>query len=255
MLPYLQNRPLTLRVFPDGIRGTGYYRRDLPARTPAWLRSVDYQPASQPDPIQAPLVDDAVGLVRYANRGAIEFHIWLSRAGRLDRPDWAVFDLDPGPGARFADVLSAALEVRQALASDGLSGYVKTSGGRGLHVFVPLEPSHPFEQVRGWVRGIAERLAAAHPGRLAVASGGTHAGRLMTIDHAQNGIARNTAAPYTLRAQPDGPISTPLSWDEVADGQVRPQDFTLRTIFNRLDSVGDLWSPALSLAQHLPAMK
>ncbi|MDI3339916.1 MAG: hypothetical protein QJR03_05215, partial [Sphaerobacter sp.] len=139
-----------------------------------------------------------------------------------------------------------------ALAAAGVTGYAKTSGGRGLHVFVPLAPGHTFAQVRAWVRGVAAQLAADAPDRIAVAVRGTHAGDRVTIDHAQNSVARNTAAPYTVRARPGAPVSAPVSWDEVAAGALRPDHFTLRTMPARVRQVGDLWAPAREAPQRLP---
>lgn len=253
ILPYLRQRPLTFGAFPRGVDGPRYYRRSRPKSAPDWLRAVRYQPASRSGDLEAPLIDDAAGLLWYVEHGAIEFHIWLTSADDLDRPDWAVFDLDPGDKASFAQVLQTASLVQNQLESQDLTGYVKTSGGRGLHVFVPLAPAHPFPAVREWVRGIAEILAESHPDLVAVAQRETHSGRLVTIDHAQNSVARNTAAPYTVRGHPGARVSAPVSWDEVAAGTLRPSDFTLATMPDRLTQVGDLWEPALTLEQRLPA--
>jgi bifunctional non-homologous end joining protein LigD len=245
MLPYLKDRPVTLRVFPEGIDGPSYYRRDLPENAPTWLRSVDHKPETSERVIRLPLVDDAAGLVWLANQGSIEFHPWASRLPDLAQPDQVIFDLDPGDEAGFVDVLQAALRLREALERLGLQSYAKTSGGRGLHVYLPLAPGHDFDAVRDWVRGRAEQLAAAYPRLIAVAHGATHKGRQVTIDHAQNSIGRNTAGPYTLRAHPRGPVSTPLTWDEVEDGQLLPSAFTLRVLPDRLRRVGDLFAPVL----------
>jgi bifunctional non-homologous end joining protein LigD len=253
ILPYLRDRPVTLHVFPGGIHGFSYYRRDLPENAPAWLRSVDYRPETSERVIQLPLIDDAASLVWLANQGSIEFHLWGSKASNLSQPDWAIFDLDPGDRADFADVLQAALRLRDALEHLGLQGYPKTSGGRGLHVYLPLTPGHTFDGVRAWVKGLAGQLAAAWPGLIAMAHGATHQGRQVTIDHAQNSIGRNTAAPYTLRAHASAPISTPLRWEEVEGGQLRPSDLTLRTVPARVHQVGDLFAPVLQGNQHLPA--
>jgi len=245
MLPYFKDRPVTLRVFPDGIHGFSYYRRDLPENAPEWLRSVDYHPKTSEDVIQLLLIDDAAGLVWLANQGSIEFHLWASRASDLAQPDRVIFDLDPGDEATFALVLQSALHLREALARLGLQGYAKTSGCRGLHVYLPLAPGHTFDAVRAKVKTLAKQLAAAHPDLIAVAHGTTHRGRQVTIDHAQNSIGRNTAAPYILRAHPGAPVSTPLTWDEVEAGQVRPSDLTLRVVPQRLQQVGDLFAPVL----------
>ena len=253
MLSHLQDRPLTLRVFPDGISGFSYYRRDAPEHAPPWLRLVDYHPETTDKVIQLPLVDDVAGLVWLANEGAIEFHPWASRAPHLSEPDMAIIDLDPGDEASFSDVLAAALRLRDVLETLGLHGYPKTSGGRGLHVYLPLAPGHTLEEVRTWVRTVAEQLAAAHPKLIAVAHGATHRGRQVTIDHAQNSIGRNTAAAYTLPAQPGAPVSAPLTWAEVEEGQLRPSDLTLSTLPSRLQEKGDLFAPVLLGGQRLPS--
>jgi bifunctional non-homologous end joining protein LigD len=252
MLPYLKDRPVTLRVFPDGIQGFSYYRRDLPENAPAWLRSVDYRPETSEEVIQLPLIDDTAGLVWLANQGSVEFHPWASRLPDLAQPDQVIFDLDPGDQAGFADVLQAAVRLRQALEGLGLQGYAKTSGGRGLHVYLPLAAGQDFDAVRAWVRGQAERLASTYPELIAVAHGATHRGSQVTIDHAQNSIGRNTAAVYTLRAHSGAPVSTPLTWDEVDDGRVQPSEFTLKTVPERLKKVGDLFAPVLQGTQELP---
>ncbi len=252
LLPYFRDRPVTLRVFPDGIHGFSYYRRDLPEHAPPWLRSVSYRPETSDESIQLPLVDDAAGLLWLANQGSIEFHLWASRLPDLGRPDMAIFDLDPGEGATFKDVLQAALLLREALDRQGMEAYAKTSGGRGLHVYVPC-PSpdcRSFDEVRGWVKGLAEKLAEAHPRLIAVARGPTHRGRRITVDYAQNSVGRNTAAPYTLRARPGAPVSTPLAWHEVEEGLIRPSDLTLRTVPPRLEQMGDLFAPLLAGPTH-----
>lgn len=252
MLPYFRDRPVTLRVFPDGIHGFSYYRRDLPENAPDWLRYVDYELETAERVIQVPLVDDAAGLIWLANQGSIEFHLWASRLPDLAQPDMAIFDLDPGDEATFAHILQTALRLREALERLGLRGYPKTSGGRGLHVYVPLAPGHTFDAVRSWVKALAEQLAVAHSDLIAVAHGATHRGRQVTIDYAQNSIGRNTAAPYTLRARAGAPVSTPLTWEEVADGRVRPADLTLQTVPQRVVQAGDLFRSVLEGGQYLP---
>jgi bifunctional non-homologous end joining protein LigD len=252
MLLHLKERPVTLRVFPEGIEGFSYYRRDLPEKAPAYLRSVDYQPETSTEVIQLPLVDDAAGLLWLANQGSIEMHAWASRLPDLAQPDQVIFDLDPGDKAGFADVLQAALRVREGLERLDLRSYPKTSGGRGLHVYLPLASGYSFETVRAWVRNLAERLVARYPDLIAVAHGPTHRGRQVTIDHAQNSIGRNTAAPYTVRAHAGATVSTPLTWEEVEDGRVRPSELTLKTVPERVQRLGDLFATVLQGRQRLP---
>jgi bifunctional non-homologous end joining protein LigD len=252
MLPHLADRPVTLRTYPDGISGPSFYKRDLPDHAPAWLRAVDYTGQSTTRTIQVPLIDNAAGLVWFANTGAIEFHGWSARAPRLEQPDQAIFDLDPGESASFANVLQVALLLREALAQDGVQGYPKTSGRHGLHVHVPLTPGAGYPEVRTWVKRVAEELEANHDGLVAVARGATHRGEGVTIDYAQNSVARNTAAPYTVRAAPGATVAAPLSWQDVEDGAVRPGDFTLRTMRERVATHGDLLAPVLLGGQEIP---
>jgi bifunctional non-homologous end joining protein LigD len=117
---------------------------------------------------------------------------------------------------------------------------------------LPLAPGHTFEAVRDWVRNLAEEMTAAHPKLIAVSHGPTHQGRHVTVDHAQNSVGRNTAAPYTVRARPGAPVSAPLTWDEIDEGKVRPADFTLKSICQRVETMGDLFAPILEHDQHLP---
>lgn len=252
MLPYLRGRPVTLRVYPNGIDGPGFWRRDRPDHVPDWLRAVRYQPETRQTAINVPLIDDEAGLVWYVDHSAIELHQWMSRADHLEQPDWAVFDLDPGKNVGFDRVLEAALLTRDELANEELKCYAKTSGATGMHIFVPLASEYSYEMVREWVHGVARRLEECHPETIAVASGGTHNRDVVTIDHAQNSIARNTAAPYTLRALPGAPVSTPVTWNEVQRGKVRPDHFTLRTVPARLERHGDPWTGSLEQRQPLP---
>jgi bifunctional non-homologous end joining protein LigD len=253
MLPYFRERPVTARVCPRGVGGPCFYRRELPANAPEWLRGVPYLPESTGEEIQLPLIDDAAGLVWFANIGAIEFHLWAATVADLATPDELIFDLDPGEQVSFSTVLEAAVALRAALQELGLEGYAKTSGGGGLHVYVPITPGPTFEEVRPWVKRLAEELADAHPDLIAVARGSTHRGAHVTIDYAQNSIGRNTAAPYTVRAAPGAQVSTPVTWEEVAAGSIRPADFTLRNVPARVRELGDLFAPVLAGGQRLPA--
>jgi len=172
-----------------------------PKNAPDWLRSVSYHPRTSARLIQLSVIDEAAGLIWLANQGGIEFHPWAARLHVLTEPDQAIFDLDLGGEATFTDVLVAALRLREALQRLELAYPRNPSGGRGLHVYLPLAPSHALASARVWVRTLAQQFAAAFPDLIAVARASTHRRRLVTIDHAQHGIGRNTAAPYTLRAQ------------------------------------------------------
>jgi bifunctional non-homologous end joining protein LigD len=252
MLPHLKDRPLSLQMFYEGTGRPGRYRRELPKSAPEWLRGAPYTTATDKHTIQVPLIDDEAGLIWFANAGALEFHLWSSHVPKLDEPDRVVIDLDPGDEADFALVLDAAIVLQETLDGLGLKAYPKTSGGDGLHLFAALAPGYDFKTVREWVEQLAVTLAGEHPNLLASSHGSTHRGNLITIDHAQNSIGRNTAAPYTLRARPGAPVSTPLSWDEVRAKKLRPSNFTLHTVPDRIKKLGDLFQPLLKKGAKLP---
>ncbi len=251
-LPYFKDRPVTLRVYPQGIEGVSYYLRDCPGEAPDWLRRVQYQPRTVNHPVPLPLIDTAAGLLWFANQGAIEFHLWGSHLPDLAQPDQAIFDLDTGDTTSFDAVREAALRLHDALEQAGVTGYPKTSGGGGLHIFVPLGAGYTFEHVRTWVKAVAQQLASSYPDLIALAHNGTHQGNRVTIDDAQNSIGRNTAAPYTLRAHPAHPtVSTPLSWEELDAGTPLPADLTPQVVLERVRRLGDLFAPVLSRDHHI----
>jgi bifunctional non-homologous end joining protein LigD len=252
LLPYLKDRPVTLRMYPQGVEGTSYYLRDCPADAPKWIRRVPYQPKTVSHPVPLPLIDTAAGLLWFANQGAIEFHLWGSRTPDLTQPDLAIFDLDAGSNASFEVVREAALRLHDALKQAGVRGYPKTSGGGGLHIFVPLAPGSTFERVRRWVKGVGNGLASKYPDLIAQARGATHQGGRVTVDYAQNSVGRNTAAPYTLRAHPEHPtVSTPLSWEELDAGGIHPASLTPQVVLERVSRMGDLFSSVLQAGQHI----
>ena len=251
-LPHLKDRPVTLRVYPHGVEGTSYYLRDCPGDAPNWLRRVQYQPKTVSHPVPLPLIDTAASLLWFANQGAIEFHLWGSHTPDLTQPDLAIFDLDAGSTASFDAVREAALRLHDALEQAGVRGYPKTSGGDGLHIFVPLGPGYTFERVRGWVKAVGQQLASNYPDLIALAHGATHQGGSVTVDYAQNSLGRNTAAPYTLRAHPVHPaVSTPLTWEELDAGTIHPASLSPQEVLERVSRMGDLFAPVLQGDQHI----
>ncbi len=254
MLPHFADRPVTARVFPEGITGPSFYRRNRPANAPEWLAGVEYVTETDRHTLTAPIISSTAGLIWFAGQGGIEFHLWASRRPQLSEPDLVIFDLDPGEEAPFGAVLDAALELRSLLRGVGVSGHPKTSGGAGLHVYVGVVPGLSFETTRNWVRDVARLLDERTSGRVTVAHGSTHRGTAVTVDHAQNSIGRNTAAPYTVRARPGAPVSTPLDWAEVEAGGFVPTDFTLRDVPARVKSKGDLFASVLSERNELPPL-
>ena len=255
LLPYLRGRPLTLKMCPDGVAAGCYYRRKRPGHAPDWMPTVLYNPKTRTGQVPLILVENEAHLIWLVNQAAVEFHVWASSARDLGHPTWLVLDLDPGDRSRFADVLEAALWVRRELERLGLEGWPKTSGGRGVHVLVPLEPGrYTHAQVRAWAKGFALRLAERSHGLLRLPHGATHRGAGVFVDYAQNGYGRNTAAPYSVRARPGAPVSTPLGWDEVAAGGFDPASFHLGNLPARLERGGDPMREMLAGGARLPEL-
>jgi bifunctional non-homologous end joining protein LigD len=252
VLPYFKDRPVTLRVYPQGVDGVSYYLRDCPAKAPDWLRRVQYRPKTVTHLAPLPLIDNAAGLIWFANQGAIEFHLWSCHVPDLTQPDQAIFDLDPGATTAFHDVREAALRLHDKLEQGGVTGYPKTSGGHGLHIYVPLAAGYTFGRVRSWVKSVGQQLATTYPELISLAQGSTHRGGRVTIDYAQNSVGRNTAAPYTLRASSTHPqVSTPLTWEELDASTIDPADLTPQVVLERVQRLGDLFAPILHTEQHI----
>jgi bifunctional non-homologous end joining protein LigD len=252
ILPHLRDRPLVMRPFPNGIQGRSYYRQTLPKTAPPWMPRWEHVPHPGAAANQMPLAQDVAALTWLANQAAIEMHPWLSRIDQPEQPDVVVFDLDVLDGTLFPRALDAALRVREAVEADGLASFVKTSGGDGVHVYIPIRRGPTFEQTRHWALQLAEGLRAATPELFTTESQIEGRERLVLIDYAQNAMGKTTVAAYSVRPRPGATVSMPLTWDEVEAGRVRPADFTIRTAPRRLDERGDLFAPVLHGTAELP---
>jgi bifunctional non-homologous end joining protein LigD len=250
MLPYLRDRPLSMQVFPDGIDGKSFWRKDKPAHAPTWIESWTYHGEKTKTYI---IVNEVATLAWVANAGVIDLHPWHSRMDRPDEPDWAVFDLDPFEPATFGDVIDIAKLVKAALDHYGMHGVIKTSGQTGLQIYVPIRRGPDYGAVRNWVEEVGRAIDQAAPGRVswewAVAK---RTGRIR-IDYTQNIINKTLAAPYSLRPAPGAPVSTPIAWEELDDPELRPDRWTIATIAQRIAEKGDLFAPVLQADQELPA--
>jgi bifunctional non-homologous end joining protein LigD len=258
MLPHLRDRPLTLKLYPDGIGTAPIFVQAVPHGTPTWIKRWPHHLTSRHDSDSVNwriIATDEATLVWLANRAAIELHTWLSRITNPEQPDMLLFDLDPGPNMSFEMVCEAALDVRTILTYAGLDVWAKTSGGKGLHLAVPLAPGHSFDDVREWAERIAVALHQQWPHRFTQLSARSEREGRILIDYAQNSLGRTTACAYSARGRSGGTVSAPLSWDEVAAGsrgELAPAMFTIKTLPERLSAVGDLFEPVLRTQQHLP---
>lgn len=253
ILPYLKDRPLILKRYPSGIKGPFFHQHDTD-EAPGYARAIALEVK---DNGGGHTVNYVVGgnlptLLYLANLGAIECHPWHSRTKNLDRPDWLVFDLDPGKGVRFKTICEAAIRVREVLSRAGLNSYAKTSGSRGMHVYVPLKPAHSYEQVAEFAEQVATIVAGEMPDAATVERSlkKRRSGQIY-VDHMQNARGKSVVAPYSVRPRAGATVSAPLDWHEVERKEITPQDFTIKNIAERLAKKGDLFKLVLNNKQSL----
>ena len=231
MLPYLEDRPLVLTRYPDGIEGKSFFQKDAPEWRPDWLRTVRIRSEDAGRDLDHFLVDDADGLAWIANLGTIPLHVWASRAGALERPDWCVVDLDP-KDAPFEHVVRIARALHALCREIGLPAYPKTTGQKGLHVLVPLGGQLTHEQSRTLAELLARTIEAELPEISTTARALAARGGRVYLDFMQNGYGKTIAAPYAVRPRPGAPVSTPLRWSEVT-ARLDPSRFTIRNVPGR----------------------
>src|SRR5213596_511367 len=231
----IRDRPVVLKRFVDGAEGEAFYQKRAPFRRPEWLRTVtlSFPSGRKAEEI---VVDDAAGLAWIVNLGCIELHPHAVRTGHLEHPDELRVDLDPGPGVSWADVRSVALEVQSLLAELGLRGWPKTSGSRGMHVNVRIEPRWTFTEVRRAALALSRAVERRAPA-LASSKWWKEERHGVFLDYNQNAKDRTTCSAYSVRPLPDARVSTPLQWNEVA--HCDPADFTVLTVPKRFAEIGD----------------
>lgn len=239
MLPHVRMRPLTLERFPRGIAAQGFIQKNLGKGTPDWVQRVEVP--KKDGLVVYPLLDDAPSLLWMANQNCITPHVWTSRVPDLTSPDVCVVDLDPS--LDDAEVLRAAvLGVRDLLVELGLPSWVKTSGSKGFHVFVPLDGKAAFDEVGRFTYSVARLLALRDPEHLTQEFVKADRADRIFVDVGRNAYGATYAAPYAVRTRPGAPVSAPCSWEEVERNEVEPQTFTLRAMADRLKTSGDMWA-------------
>lgn len=249
ILPYLKNRLLVMKRYPDGIGGHSFYQKDCPSYAPEWVKTFPVEHSRKI--INYIICNDIATLIWLANQGCIEIHAWLSTLNNLDCPDVAVMDLDPAEGVSFSEVSKVALLVRKLLHFFDLNSFVKTSGASGLHIFVPILPEYSFEVVTECIKYIAELVVKVFPQKSTVERSVNKRYGKVYLDYLQNGRGRTMVFPYSLRPLPGAPVSTPVKWDEVPS-LASSAAFTIHTIRQRVFELdGDLWREMLSYRQSL----
>ncbi|GAB3985778.1 non-homologous end-joining DNA ligase [Actinoallomurus acanthiterrae] len=253
ILPHLKDRPATRKRYPDGVDGQAFFEKNAPGHTPDWVRTVRLPtPGGSRDAVNFVVVDDLPALVWCANLAALELHVpqWrVGPRGGAHAPDLLVFDLDPGPPASVDEAREVACLLRDLLKADGLRSFPKTSGKKGLHLYVPIEETSDGH-TSAYAKEAARRLEKEHP-RLVVSrmEKRLRSGKVF-VDWSQNNRHKTTVAPYSLRAAEEPSVSAPVTWDEVdSDAELR---FGPDEVLERVDRHGDLLEPLMTLRQKLP---
>lgn len=236
MLPYLANRPVVLTRFPDGIDGKSFYQKDAPVFVPEWLRTVPIWSEDTQREIRYFVCDDVESLLYIANMGSIPLHIWASRAGSLELPDWCVIDLDPKE-APFSDVIRCAQVLHRVCDSVALPNYVKTTGKTGLHILLPLGRQCTYEQSRTLGELLARLVLRELHDIATITRHVTKRGDKVYLDYLQNRHGQTIVAPFSVRPLPGATVSMPLLWDEV-DAPLDPREFTIRSALERIERLG-----------------
>ena len=233
MLPLLRDRPVSITRFPDGITRQAIVQKNVPAHFPDWITRAQIR--TEDGPLEQVICDKPATLMYLAGQGCVELHCFLSRLGQLREPDQLIFDLDPPDDHRFDDVRVCALRLGELLSDElGLPTFVKTTGGNGLHVHVPLSENEEFDAVREFARQVTGLLAVRHPDLVTTEQRKYQRGPRIYADVTRNAYAQLAVAPYSVRARRGAPVATPLSWDEVEDKGLSPEQFTLRTLPGRI---------------------
>ncbi|HZS14189.1 MAG TPA: DNA ligase D [Candidatus Dormibacteraeota bacterium] len=250
LVPYLCNRPLSTHVYPDGITGPHFWRKDKPVHAPAWITSWRYE---GDDAVKDWILPNEVATVAWvANAGVIDLHPWHSRSDAPHQPDWAVFDLDPFEPATFRDVCDVAKLVKAALDHYGLRGLPKVSGQTGLQIYVPIRRGPSYDVVRHWVEEVGRAIGRVVPDRITWDWSVAKRGGKLRIDYTQNIINKTLAAPYAVRPEDGAPVSMPIAWEELDDPALRPDGWDIRNAERRVREVGDLFRGVLRADQDLP---
>jgi len=249
ILPYLYNRPIVMKRYPEGIEGEAFYQKECPDFAPAWVMRHPVKHSNKT--VNYVVCNDMQTLLWLINLNTIEMHAWLARIENLESPDLAVMDLDPADGAAFRDTMEVALLVRGVLEQFGLAGFPKTSGAGGLHLFIPIKPVYSWQVVTAAMKFVAETAAGIYPDKATIERKVDKRAGKVYLDYLQNGRGKTMAFQYGLRPLPGAPVSTPLDWREVEKGEIQPQDFNMKTIFPRLQTIGDIYSGVINQRQSL----
>lgn len=241
MLPWIKNRPLTLKRYPEGIQESGFFNKHAPDYFPDFIERFTVPMEQNQSEMQMVGAENASDLIYLAGQNTIEFHMALSKMENIKKPDQIIFDFDPSDDD-FEKVRTAALQLKQILDQKDIPSFVKTSGSRGVHVHIPIRVDKEFTAVKEKAKKIAEVLHHACPGLTTLEQRKEKRGNKVFIDYLRNEYAMTAIAPYSLRARNGAPLATPIEWDELKDTSLMPHTYHLKNIFRRLGQKENPWS-------------
>lgn len=237
-LPLAKNYMMVLRRFPEGITGINFFQKQVPEYLPDWIKNKTVELRKGENQTLV-IVDDGATLIYLANQGTLEFHSWLSTSTNAHLPRKLVFDLDPPHNSDLSNLRFGARALKTILQDHGLVPFLMTTGSRGYHVVVPLVPTHSFEEIHTFAKSIATSMAEAHPNHFTTEMNIKKRGEKVFIDYLRNSYGQTSIACYSLRAQENAPIATPLDWNELS--RTKPKQYTINNIFRRLAQKVDPW--------------
>lgn len=260
LLPHLKNRPITLKRYPDGVNGFFFYEKQCPSHRPDWIETTTVPSERREEKrIDYCIMNDLPSLVWAANLADLELHTFLHRAPAITRPTALAFDLDPGPPADIVLCCRVGLWLKEIFDEMGLKSFPKTSGSKGLQIFVPLNTATTYEKTKTFAHALAERLEREHPAEVVSRMQKSLRKGKVFIDWSQNDDHKTTVNVYSLRAKSEPTVSTPVTWREVEQCWKRkaPERLTFLSdeVIERVEKLGDLFEPVLKLKQRLPPLK
>lgn len=244
LLPHLKDRPVVLKRFPNGIKGVSFFQKNVEGKVPSFVKRVTIPAETIKKDVHYVVCNNLETLLYLANLGTIELHPWNSRIQKLHHPDFLIFDLDPGSGTDYNDVVGAALKVRGLLGELGVISYPKTSGKKGIHLYVPLGAKYTYDTVRDFANRASRAASLKYPKQLTSERGEEHRHGKIFVDYLRNSVGQTAVAPFCVRAVDGAQVSTPLEWKEVTKS-LSPAQFTMKTVPARLAHKGDLFAPVL----------
>ena len=252
MLPHVSDRCVTFRRFPNGVDGKSFFEKRCPSHRPGWVE-VALGPGDRTGPVEYCRLDDRPALVWAANLAALELHTPMALADDIESPRMVVFDLDPGAPAAMTECAVVAVEIQDALDHLGFELWAKTSGSKGLQLYLPLNTPHSHEQCSQFALALAQLMEKQHPDLVVSNMKKDLRHAKVLIDWSQNSRHKTTVCAYSLRARPHPTVSTPVTWDEVADAaDGAPLSFEAAEVLERVESRGDLFADTATVQQELP---